>query len=114
MREEIGTLIRNLRKSKGLSQMQLAEMIGVSYQQIQKYEKGTDNLSVDRLRQFAKALETPVTTFFPSGEALAAESVPDYGRMPDDERRLLELYRGLKSKKLKSAVFELLKVLAAQ
>lgn len=113
-KEEMGGLIRNLRKSKGLSQMRLAEMIGVSYQQIQKYEKGTDNLSVDRLRQFAKALETPVTVFFPSGEGLAAEASTPYGKLADDERRLLELYRGLKSKKLKSAVFELLKVLAAQ
>ena len=114
MREEIGGLIRNLRKSRGLSQMQLAEMVGVSYQQIQKYEKGTDNVSVDRLRQLAKALEMPVTGFFPSGDGLAAEASPAYGKMQDDERRLLELYRGLESKKVKNAVFELLKVLSSR
>ena len=42
----MGELIRQLRKSAGMSQMKLADRIGVSYQQVQKYEKGVNRLSV--------------------------------------------------------------------
>jgi transcriptional regulator with XRE-family HTH domain len=113
-KEEIGALIRNLRKARGLSQMRLAEMIEVSYQQLQKYEKGTDKVSVDRLQQLAKALKVPVTVFFPAGDDLAAESAQVYGMLPDDERLLLELYRGLHNLRRKKAVIELLKAMASQ
>jgi transcriptional regulator with XRE-family HTH domain len=60
----IGGKIRELRKSKGLSQMKLADMVGVSYQQIQKYEKASGNISVERLEQISKAFKVPITTFF--------------------------------------------------
>lgn len=113
-KEEIGVLIRNIRKTKGLSLMQLAEMIEVSYQQLQKYEKGTDNVSVDRLHQLARALEVPVTIFFPSGDDLAAEIPQLYGKLSDDERLLLELYRRLHNPKRKKAVIELLKSMTSQ
>ena len=61
--KSIGGLIRHMRKSSGLSQMQLAEKIGISYQQVQKYEKGTNRLSVSRLKQVAGALGVPVSLF---------------------------------------------------
>jgi transcriptional regulator with XRE-family HTH domain len=60
----IGGKIRELRKTKGLSQMKLADMVGVSYQQIQKYEKASGNISVERLEQISKAFKVPITTFF--------------------------------------------------
>lgn len=113
-KEEIGGLIRGIRKTKGLSLMRLAEMIEVSYQQLQKYEKGTDKVSVDRLHQLAKALEVPVTIFFPSGDELAAETAQRYGKLPDDEQLLLELYRGLQNLNRKKAVIELLKSMNSQ
>jgi len=60
----IGGKIRELRKTKGLSQMKLAGMVGVSYQQIQKYEKASGNISVERLEQISKAFKVPIITFF--------------------------------------------------
>ena len=113
-KEEIGGLIRNIRWTRGLSQAQLAEMINVSYQQLQKYEKGTDKVSIDRLHQLAKALDVPVTVFFPLGDDLAAETAQLYGKLSEDERLLLELYRSLHNLKRKKAVIELLKSMTSQ
>jgi len=62
--EEIGAVIRASRKALGMSQMELAEKIGVSYQQIQKYEKGINELSLARASQILKALGLPPESFF--------------------------------------------------
>lgn len=48
----------------GMSQTDLAQAIGVTFQQIQKYEKGTNRVSAGRMQQFAKCLDVPVTFFF--------------------------------------------------
>ena len=60
----IGGAIKVRRKQLSMSQMILAEKIGISYQQIQKYEYGTARISVSRLVQLAEALEMPVESFF--------------------------------------------------
>ncbi|CAD7770162.1 MAG: helix-turn-helix protein [Candidatus Methanoperedenaceae archaeon GB50] len=60
---EIGARIRLFRKQKNLTQMQLAERVGVSFQQIQKYEKGRDRICVERLQQIARAMGIPISYF---------------------------------------------------
>jgi transcriptional regulator with XRE-family HTH domain len=55
---EVGRRVRMLRIERGLSQDSMGEHIGVSFQQIQKYEKGTNRLSVGRLSAVAKLLKT--------------------------------------------------------
>ncbi len=97
----IGSLIRNMRKAAGLSQMALAERVGVSYQQIQKYEKGASEISITRLAQIADALNTPVNTFISGDEPVVSESKSLYGALSDDEIELLKLFRKIKNKKLK-------------
>ncbi len=114
LNKRIGQIIRESRKARGLTQMKLAELIDVSYQQVQKYEKGSDNISVERLKQIARALNVPMTLFFPGGEALTGETHAPYRKMPGDEVSLLELYRRIKSKKAKKAVIELLKTFTAR
>ncbi len=112
--KNVGQIIKEIRNAKGLTQMDLAEMIGVSYQQTQKYEKGVDNISVERLKQIAKVLDVPVTLFFPPDKELVAESPAVYGKTADDELLLLRLYRSIKDKKIKNAVLEFLKTMAAR
>ncbi len=107
-----GQLIREFRKAKGLTQMELSEIVGVSYQQIQKYENSIDNISVDRLKQIAKALDVPITLFFPSNKEMVAETPAAYGKLVDDEHLLLQHFRGIKDKKVKKAVLEFLKTVA--
>ena len=61
---EIGRKIRALRLQRGLSQTSLADGIGLTFQQVQKYEKGTNRVSAGRLQKIADMLDTPVTFFY--------------------------------------------------
>ena len=61
---EIGRKIRALRLQRGLSQSGLAEGIGLTFQQVQKYEKGTNRVSAGRLQRIADLLRVPITFFY--------------------------------------------------
>jgi transcriptional regulator with XRE-family HTH domain len=60
----VGNKLRRRRAALGMSQGNLAKTIGVSFQQIEKYERGTDRISEFRLHRLAKALAVPVSFFF--------------------------------------------------
>jgi transcriptional regulator with XRE-family HTH domain len=61
-----GRKTRELRQLRGLSQQQLAEKIGVKFQQVQKYETGKNRISASRLFEIANTLGAPVAAFFPA------------------------------------------------
>jgi transcriptional regulator with XRE-family HTH domain len=60
----VGQRIRAFRKEAQLSQTALADQVGVTFQQLQKYEKGTNRVGAGRLAQIARALDVPITAFF--------------------------------------------------
>lgn len=60
----IGSRIAALRAAQGLSQTTLGQAIGVSFQQVQKYEKGRNRIGAGRLQAIADMLQVPVETFF--------------------------------------------------
>lgn len=60
----VGSRIRTRRKLRGLGQVALAQRIGVTFQQIQKYEMGANRVSASKLYDIARALQTPVAWFF--------------------------------------------------
>lgn len=95
--EEMGAAIRERRKELGLSQEQLAQEVGVSYQQIQRYESGYSRLNVENLQRIARVLQVPVTSFFvvdqPSIVAKSQAS-PD----SSEEKTLLRYFRDLPTK----------------
>jgi transcriptional regulator with XRE-family HTH domain len=62
--ELVGERLRVARRGMSLTQKQLGKRVGTSTQQILKYEKGIDQLSISRLVQIAKALQTPLSFFF--------------------------------------------------
>lgn len=64
----IGHRIKRRREDLSISQERLGEMIGVTYQQIQKYEKSTNKVSAERLSIIAENLKVPVSFFFDSPE----------------------------------------------
>ena len=110
MAHDIGSLIREMRKAAGMSQMRLADKIGVSYQQVQKYEKGASKLSVPRLMQIAEVFGVPVTAFLEETKlGKVAESQAAYSNLTEDEARLLMLFRRLRRKKLKTSFLDMLK-----
>jgi transcriptional regulator with XRE-family HTH domain len=61
---EIGKRVRTLRLQRGLSQGELGGLISVTFQQVQKYEKGTNRISAGRLQRIAEVLSVPVSFFF--------------------------------------------------
>ena len=73
----VGTNVRIFRTAKGLSQQALGDAIGVTFQQIQKYEKGVNRIVSGRLAKIAEILEVPVANFFQAG--VGARSVPRGG-----------------------------------
>ena len=68
----IGARIAELRKAKGLSQTALGTALGVSFQQVQKYEKGVNRVGAGRLQVIAKFLDVPVAILF-SDDTVAKE-----------------------------------------
>lgn len=61
---EIGQIMRARRLAKGISQSDLGDTLGISFQQIQKYEKGTNRITAARLVEIADALDVPIEIFF--------------------------------------------------
>ena len=70
---ELGKRIRLRRVEQKISQAELGDKLGVSFQQVQKYEKGVNRVGAARLQQIATALDVPVT-FFYDGAARRARS----------------------------------------
>lgn len=64
--KHVGAQIKALRTARGVSQEKLAEACGITFQQIQKYEKGINRVSCGRLWQIACALEVELPYFFPA------------------------------------------------
>src|SRR5580765_340562 len=62
----VGTRVRIRRVELGLSQTELANALGVTFQQVQKYEKGTNRIGASRLHAMAGVLRVPVSYFFPA------------------------------------------------
>ena len=67
----VGARVRMRRMLAGVSQERLGEGLGLTFQQVQKYEKGSNRISASRLQQIAKMLDVPVSFFFdgaPTGD----------------------------------------------
>jgi transcriptional regulator with XRE-family HTH domain len=60
----VGQRVRQRRWLVGMTQQQLAEKVGIKFQQIQKYETGTNRISASRLWDISEAMDVPVTFFF--------------------------------------------------
>lgn len=87
----VGARIRLLRKVRGLSQQALAEAAGVTFQQIQKYERGANRVSASMLSRIAATLHAPVSEMF--GEANPACGAIDEVAALLSEPGALELLR---------------------
>ncbi len=101
----VGQRVRQRRSFAGMTQQELGDRIGIKFQQIQKYETGTNRISASRIWDIAAALEVPVSFFFEgldgqapdTGEARAEiltemetlELVRAYYAIPENQRRWL-------------------------
>jgi transcriptional regulator with XRE-family HTH domain len=71
---EIAKRLRALRLHRGLSQYELGSALGVTFQQVQKYERGTNRITAGRLYRIAEVLDVPITFFFTGLENRRSES----------------------------------------
>jgi transcriptional regulator with XRE-family HTH domain len=108
----VGARIRERRVMMGLSQQQLAKMIGVTYQQAHKYERGLNRISAGRLFEIGQVLNVPVSWFF---EGLAPEAGTH--EASPRQRMCLELARNfalIDNEKHQEALSQMARALAAQ
>jgi len=96
---EIGEKLKDLRKKAGYTQERLAEVIGVSRNQLQKYEYGTDGIDTEKLQLLASALSVPVQEFFMK----SSDTLP----MAVEEKLLLDSYRAIPNKEIKDSILKI-------
>jgi len=102
LNNSIGQLIKKIRKNKGLSQMKLAALLGISYQQLQKYEYGRSQISIGRLKQIADVLDISINTFIQ--EPNRVPEIDEHVWLSHNEIRLLKLFRRLRDEKEQDSV----------
>jgi transcriptional regulator with XRE-family HTH domain len=115
----IGLRIRTRRLEIGVSQETLAEMLGITFQQVQKYEKGVNRVAASRLFELAAVLDVPVSYFFQglttqNTSAVAEAEQPylhDILATPEGAQ-LMTLFGKIESPKLRRRIIELVRVLA--
>jgi transcriptional regulator with XRE-family HTH domain len=107
----VGKRVRARRTELGMSQTQLAEILKITFQQVQKYERGVNRVTCSRLSEIANALNVPITFFFSEPAMRAAKRQPIYdleiGEIADG-RRLLTAFQRLPNRAFKLHVIELL------
>ncbi|HNQ92531.1 MAG TPA: helix-turn-helix transcriptional regulator [Alphaproteobacteria bacterium] len=85
----VGQKLRSRRSLIGITQENLAEAAGITFQQVQKYEKGRNRLSASRLYQFSRVLDVPVSYFF-EGFAAPDSHVGIQGGFADNEQEAFD------------------------
>lgn len=97
--KEIGFRLKQLRQRAGVSQEKLAEIIGVSTNQLQKYESGQNMMNTEKLQLVAGALSVPVQEFFVSGEEVLPLTIA--------EKLLIDSYRAIPNKEIQESILKI-------
>lgn len=119
----VGGRVRLRRMLLGMSQEKLADRLGITFQQIQKYEKGANRIGASRLQQISQALETPIAFFFedlPEGGD-GRKDVPETGRpyvmdflATSEGLELNKAFARIADAKVRRKVVELVRTLAGE
>jgi transcriptional regulator with XRE-family HTH domain len=96
---EIGFRLKQLRQRAGISQEKLAELVGVSTNQLQKYESGKNMMNTEKLQLLAGALSVPVQEFFIAGEDVLPLAL--------EEKLLLESYRAIPNNDIQESILKI-------
>lgn len=117
----VGDVVRVKRKARNISQQALAAAIGITFQQVQKYERGTNRISASKLYEISVYLKVPVQTFFDglddsaSGyqESASEHTVSSFVRTGEGIQ-LAEAFPKIGNARLRRRVVELVKTLAEE
>jgi len=123
----VGRRLRLKRTIMGLSQEAVGKEIGVTFQQIQKYERGINRMGASRLYDFAKVLRVPIQYFFEGFGDYASEEVNAYAlgeppaqqfeHEPVNNRETLEVMRAyyrIKNPAVRKRIIDLIKAIAEE
>lgn len=118
----VGARVRMRRLMVGLSQSKLAESLSVTFQQVQKYEKGANRIGASRLQQLARVLDVPPSFFFEGAPGVAISGVgfnedPGNAYVVDflstaEGLQLNRAFTAIKDPKLRKSVIELVERIA--
>lgn len=108
----VGKRIRHRRWMIGMTQQQLAERVGIKFQQIQKYETGMNRVSASRLWDIARAVDVPVSFFFEGLQEKTSDDVVEGDIFADKEAlQLVRAYYAMPEAQRRQ-IFELARVLS--
>jgi transcriptional regulator with XRE-family HTH domain len=119
----VGSRVRMRRLMLGMSQEKLGEKLGLTFQQVQKYEKGTNRIGASRLQHIAQILKVPVSFFFDGAVAKPAEDgsakppVADYVSdflSSSDGLALTRAFTNIKDSRLRRRVVDLVEEIASE
>jgi transcriptional regulator with XRE-family HTH domain len=121
--KHVGAKLRLRRTTLGMSQSTLAEALGLTFQQVQKYENGANRIGAGRLQQIAHILEVPVESFFEGlphepGRRRVPTDAPDMQYVADylataDGHELANAFMQIPNPKLRRSIVKLVEQLAA-
>ena len=117
----VGERIRRRRRALGISQDRLADQLGLTFQQVQKYERGANRVSASKLYQIARALQASIPYFFEGlPDPVQTAGVAEDDRTPfvhdlpltPEERDLTAMLSRIESKRVRRRLLELVRTLA--
>jgi transcriptional regulator with XRE-family HTH domain len=123
---QVGSRVRLRRTMLGMSQEKLAEAIGLTFQQVQKYERGANRIGASRLHELSRVLDVPVSFFFDDQDPVRAPAIPaGFAEEPpepfesDPLRRretveLVEAYYAIDDPGVRRRLFDLARALASE
>ena len=121
----VGARLRLRRRMLGLSQEKLGEAIGLTFQQVQKYERGTNRIGASRLHELSRVLDVPVSFFFDDTDPVRAPAMGGFAEPPAEafetdplrKRETVELVRAyfaIEDATVRRRLLDLARALAAE
>ena len=107
----VGSRIRMFRKGRKLSQALLGKKLGVTFQQVQKYESGKNRVGASRLQMISTALDVPVGQFFADDAGTSRTSAKPLAFDPQ-ALRLAEAFTRLNDKELRNSILDMVEAMA--
>src|SRR5437763_375852 len=113
--QHVGSRVRMRRITLAMSQQKLGDALGLTFQQIQKYEKGSNRIGASRLHQISHILQVPVEFFFEGAPKLPGTLANEIGKEPSpayltdflaspDGLRLVKAFMRIKSTRLRRSI----------
>ena len=121
----VGSRVRMRRMMLSMSQEKLGDALSLTFQQVQKYEKGANRIGASRLQQISQILQVPVSFFFEGAPVQAGDRAPGFGEAPSpayvsdflatsDGLALTKAFVRIKNNKLRRRIVDLVEEIAGE